>query len=466
MTTTASCGDDSTPGNTGLGTSSTGGNGPGVGGSGGSGAAGVGGAGAGAGVGGSGAGGAGVGGSGVGGDGVGGAGVGGAGVGGAGVGGSGVGGAGVGGAGVGGSGVGGSGVGGSGVGGAGGDGVGGTGGGGVGCIAPLAECDADPVTVCETDTSNNPEHCGACGHSCLGGACVAGTCQPIVLATQQSNPWTIALDDTHVYWTNAGVASSPSGSVARIPKMGGDVQVLAAGQTYPFIGIAVAGGWVYWTNYSGGTVRRVPVAGGAEETLASGPMNPKGITVTDTHVYWANNDGTIMRHPVTGPLQQFEVAFSAPGTKPYGVALGNGGLFWAVASADVGVIEYLPLGGGPPSRIAELQDLPLYVATQGDHVYWVNTGAGPSIVRAPMAGGPTEVLATSASAGAYGLAVAGPDVYFTNHQQGTITRTSSSPPAAEQVILTGQGKPRLIAADDLAIYWVNQTSGTVMKLAR
>ena len=39
-----------------------------------------------------------------------------------------------------------------------------------------------------------------------------------------------------------------------------------------------------------------------------------------------------------------------------------------------------------------------------------------------------EVLATSPTAGAYGLAVAGTDVYFTNHQQGTITRASSSLP--------------------------------------
>jgi hypothetical protein len=33
-------------------------------------------------------------------------------------------------------------------------------------------------------------------------------------------------------------------------------------------------------------------------------------------------------------------------------------------------------------------------------------------------------------------------------------------------VASGQGKPRMIVADATAVYWVNQTAGTVMKLAR
>ncbi|AKT39428.1 hypothetical protein [Chondromyces crocatus] len=438
ITATAACGGDDPPGNdattsTTTTTSGAGGHGAGGDGAGGAGAAGTGGEGGG-----------GVGGNGVGGNGVGGSG--------------GDGGAGAGGAGAG---VGGAGVGGAGVGGA-----GGSGGGSATCVAPMAECDGNSATVCETDTTASSEHCGACGHSCLGGACLAGTCQPVVLADTQNNPWTIALDDEHVYWTNGGQAASGNGSVARVRKMGGDVQMIATGQSYPFIGIAVADDHVYWTNYTDGTVRRALIIGGGEETLATGQANPKGIVVDATHAYWANNNGTIMRHPRGGSAQPPELLSSVSGTKPYGVALGNGGIYWTVASANVGSIQFLPLAGGPPAPIAEQQDLPLYLATDTEHVYWVNTAAGPSIARAPLAGGAVDVLGSSPSAGAYGMTVAGDDVYFTNHQQGTITRAPSSPPEQAQVLVTGQGRPRMIAADDLAIYWVNQMDGTVMRLAR
>jgi hypothetical protein len=46
------------------------------------------------------------------------------------------------------------------------------------CAGTFAHCGDDPSTGCETDLSNDSLACGACGHSCLGGACVAGVCQP------------------------------------------------------------------------------------------------------------------------------------------------------------------------------------------------------------------------------------------------------------------------------------------------
>lgn len=34
------------------------------------------------------------------------------------------------------------------------------------CTAPMSECDGDPATVCETDTSSSTRHCGTCGNTC------------------------------------------------------------------------------------------------------------------------------------------------------------------------------------------------------------------------------------------------------------------------------------------------------------
>jgi hypothetical protein len=49
------------------------------------------------------------------------------------------------------------------------------------CSDPRAECDGDDVTVCESDLTDDPNNCGACGTECYfpnaNGACVNRTCR-------------------------------------------------------------------------------------------------------------------------------------------------------------------------------------------------------------------------------------------------------------------------------------------------
>ena len=95
--------------------------------------------------------------------------------------------------------------------------------------------DAGPTTLEQADatcgSSSDPSNCGRCGHSCLGGACVAGACQPVVLASEQgdstgggyyaengaalSGPDRIATDGATVFWLDL------SGVVMSIPTAGG-----------------------------------------------------------------------------------------------------------------------------------------------------------------------------------------------------------------------------------------------------
>ena len=72
---------------------------------------------------------------------------------------------------------------------------------------------------------SDPANCGACGHDCLGGACVAGVCQPVLLADAEFFPSTLALDDARIYWANrtdVDYGAPPASIVVRaMPKAGG-----------------------------------------------------------------------------------------------------------------------------------------------------------------------------------------------------------------------------------------------------
>jgi hypothetical protein len=78
--------------------------------------------------------------------------------------------------------------------------------------------DADGSAGC-TDTTSDSANCGTCGHSCQGGTCSSGLCQPIQIVDTTHGLAVlnhIAVDSataaTNLYGTNAG-ASSPNGRV-------------------------------------------------------------------------------------------------------------------------------------------------------------------------------------------------------------------------------------------------------------
>jgi sugar lactone lactonase YvrE len=103
-----------------------------------------------------------------------------------------------------------------------------------------------------------------------------------------SNPIYLAIDTTHVYWTDF-----TNGVVVAEPIGGGAITTLAKGVA-PY-GIAADGTNVYWSDWGNGTVMKVALEGGVITTLAAGQDNPLTIVVDSTRVYWASyNRGTIL----------------------------------------------------------------------------------------------------------------------------------------------------------------------------
>jgi hypothetical protein len=117
---------------------------------------------------------------------------------------------------------------------------------------------------------------------------------PLVLAKIQALG-AIALDATNVYvatWEDVA-------NVVRVPKAGGPMKVIAAGDGGPNAGVAVANGEAAWTSESGNAVLWAPAGGGPAVTLATGQPTPERIATGGGWFVWANyNGGSIWRAPV------------------------------------------------------------------------------------------------------------------------------------------------------------------------
>lgn len=140
--------------------------------------------------------------------------------------------------------------------------------------------------------------------------------------------------------------------------------------TEPANTLAVTADSIYFTAGSAtgadGVVKKMPLAGGATTTLASGQARPYGLLVDGTRVVWSLGDA------------------------PYGI--------WTV-----------PVGGGTPTAL--VPDVDAYRMTMdATNLYWTS---GATLLKAPLAGGPSVTLASPTDCKPFDLVVDATNVYFT-----------------------------------------------------
>lgn len=324
------------------------------------------------------------------------------------------------------------------------------------CMSPAVTCEGQCV-----DTQSSPEHCGECGHDCQGGACHAGRCEPVALATGQRDVYSIAVGPMAVFWT-----AKSSGNVMSVPLAGGPPMALATGQRNPEC-IAVDPNGVYWSTifvpdaalkllprgttveqvlYQGtnkvndfvvrrgvvtwidfadgkGNVSSMPAGGGRITNHANGQMNPRGVAVDDNNVYWTNNYG-----------------------------------------GDTGVRKH-ELATSTTTVLASMQGFPFAIAVDGSNVYWSNLDNG-TLMSVPIAGGAPAVIAAGQGR-ITDIAIDESGIYWVDSANGTIMalRRGSTTPIT---LATGQTSPWTIAVDATSVYWGTNdfSSGAVMKVAK
>ena len=162
--------------------------------------------------------------------------------------------------------------------------------------------------VCGGACVDANENCGACGHSCQGGTCSAGVCQPVFLSTKGIFALHLAVDDTHVYWTESRDSTH---HVMRAPKNGGTPMVLASPTSKPDQ-ILVDGAAVYWTIEPAHELWTAQKDGSAAQRLVKATSQIDDIAQDATHVYWTSSSSIARISKSTGVSQPFQSTAQQP----------------------------------------------------------------------------------------------------------------------------------------------------------
>ena len=342
------------------------------------------------------------------------------------------------------------------------------------CTAGLTTCGNSCVTL-----TNNADHCGSCGHSCLGGTCSNSKCQPVELAAGLTQPRSVAVGASHVYWMdyNDGV-----GNVKRVPKAGGKTEVLATNQGTPG-GVVLANGELFWgagTSNSKGAVTSPAI----QRSALDGTNRVAFAPITNTVDYVALSGSKIYWNERNPAVIFYSKAITSTGNPvPAGTHANNSNMF-AVAGDCVYFRTFVnsvyglqqSCGGATPTvRFSSTTNIIIsnHDAADSTMLYFATEDQG--ILRLPLTG---SAQATNVTTGidSRGPVVDGSSLYYIDGDTGGAPACTTNwgiyqvakQPGSQRVTLLAPPLdcPGSIASDANAIYWAYYTTGTIMMMAK
>lgn len=311
-----------------------------------------------------------------------------------------------------------------------------------------------------TGSVTNSNTGGVGGAGANGGGGSVPDCPPPTeveqLADVEEFTGALALGGSDVVWLMPGMAAvlSPKGVVRTVPKCGGTTITIASDQAFPW-DLAVQDGVAYWTNMGtnttgsveDGSVMRAPIYGSAV-TLANDDCSPRGLALDDTRVFWTCCG--ICSMPLAGG--NLGPVLQGGGTS---IAVDDTHAYWVDHS---GVLMRQPKTGGPVSSVAQ-DGCPSHtegaLAVDSTHAYWWD--GCEMIVKAPKDGGSVTVLATASdpAMGVGGrIALDATNVYWVGPEfVWAVDKQGGAQVAVAPSGETGLGYTGGIAADASAVYW-------------
>ena len=275
---------------------------------------------------------------------------------------------------------------------------------------------------------------------------------PATLASGLDAVSSLAVLGENVYLAEGPMAAPPF-AIRRVPLAGGEAVKVADPRDRPLALTAFSGGLAWVENPYGqvgptaGGVYAMPEAGGAARLVIDAGTGPLPLLAADaTHLYFTSGT-TIKRLPV-GPGGQPGVVVR--GVVPDGLASDGAFVYWVSRDPLVSVVVRAPVAGGTSEVVASASSPPgeCRLAIDATHVYWSDGGG---TVRRVSKGGGTPVaigqfyrVAEMASDGVRLFLVADGFV-------------RSMPVAGGAVQTIGAGAPAQLAFDQDHVFWVVTT---------
>jgi hypothetical protein len=222
------------------------------------------------------------------------------------------------------------------------------------------------VIECNANVQTDANHCGRCGHSCGGGTCDQGKCQPVVLADGIDLVQQIAVDATHLYY-----AAYTDGAVLRV-KLDGSLtpQTMASGLTN-VTGVARESDNLYFSDWDGVSKCKVPTDGGlcTGTVAASNTDYSRYLFLVGTTLFFTSQSDVRRAGPTAaGP----ETTYGTSTVQPWSVAANAEYVYFSTSSIGLQRAPVGGLDGGGSDSVGPLNSkiVASYVAIDGDSVFW------------------------------------------------------------------------------------------------
>jgi hypothetical protein len=338
------------------------------------------------------------------------------------------------------------------------------------CSQPREICAGQCVNVADSSL-----HCGRCGHDCGGGVCVAGKCQPVLVADSDDRldlPAALAVNTTAIFWTErTRVRSCP------LPQGCTTEPTLIADGYSALNAIGVTEDAVYFTGCAGCNdhhdMLRCPATGCPDPVspVASSTSTYEDIVIGQFFAYWRESTDALVGCPhadCAAGLRRLPSSWF--GGALGGITLTGGTVYVKPAGPSIGMemrtcreID----GCAPQTIVTNSFNIVPPFRIRDAKAYWLGDSPTGRVVRvcslANCAAGTTFAVGASGDAE---IAVDDTGVYWMNPSGGTLNTCplSGCPPEGAVTLVNGRTNPRLLTLGAGFVYWIE--GNTIAKIAK
>jgi hypothetical protein len=309
------------------------------------------------------------------------------------------------------------------------------------------------------DETNDGHNCGACGHDCLGGQCVASECKPYIYASS-TDAWDIVVVNGTLYWVDltSTVWTCSASATSCTPT------TLAGSQNQPTRITYDGSSCLFWTNEAGGHNGSIGShqLGATSCPTVSSLGAPQGIAADANYIFWSDTaTNTVTRYKRSGGATA-----TTPVTMPAGVGLVGATVYWQDDSMSR--VMGSPEGNWTPALVASGQSTPWAFGYDGAvNLYWVDY-ANPGAIW--QTNGTTTAEIMSSQAMPIRVAADATTIYWanwgTNGSDGSVVSCDAAACVTTKTLGGTLSQVESLAMDSKAIYYGTVGDHRLWRLAR